>query len=408
MPEIGAQVSMVISSPRVENIMQQNESTQPKAHECPRCGYALHATMIASEARGENVGACTECGLAITWSKFCQTGADPLWFLESRRSVNMRIVPRAFMTLLHATLPHHFWSRVTMSIPLAPRRFVVFFIVVALALYGSAVVGRIVGVNAAGNAPRGGTIIPYSKVPLTNGEIAANCAVAFVAPFSRQTAQEMWEKCLDAIPETDQQYARALLLSQTVFEAIVLPYRGEYIVARYSWLPPHSLPYGQAPIVQWRPPISPDQRDLIPLRTIGSVFIIASIALAAPLCMLLLPQSLRRARVRRMHFARMTAYSTALAIPLWMVVFIAPKTAFSFDRPFFVANGITHGMYGQLLLIVGFTALVTVWTHAIARDYLKLPHALGVAISCSVLAMLLAMIVLIAILRSMVYTVWPY
>ena len=404
MPEIGAQISMVIPSPRVENIMQQNESTQPNAHECPRCGYALHATMIASEARGETVGACTECGLAITWSNFRQTSADPSWFLESR-SVNMQIVPRAFMTLLNATLPHQFWSRVTMSIPLAPQRFVVFFIVVALALYGSAVVGRIVGVNAAGNAPRGGTIIPYSKVPLTNGEIAANCAVAFVAPFSRLTAQELWEKCLDAIPETDQQYARALLLSQTVFEAIVLPYRGEYSVARYSWLPPHPLPYGRAPLVYWKPPIGPDQRDLIPLRTIGRVLVIASIALAAPLCMLLLPQSLRRARVRRMHFARMTAYSTALAIPLWMVVFIAPKTAFSFDRPFFVANGITHGMYGQLLLIVGFTALVTVWTHAIARDYLKLPHALGVAIACSVLPMLLAMIVLTAVFRSVV---WPY
>lgn len=108
-----------------------------------------------------------------------------------------------------------------------------------------------------------------------------------------------------------------------------------------------------------------------------------------PFCFLLLPQSMRKARIRKAHLVRGCVYTisvlplAALAYavifqftPLWYRIHFEPMT--------FPVIGIT------------ICYSIVMWT-AIIKDYLRLPHGLGVSLAIHAVAILLSALVLLAV-----------
>jgi hypothetical protein len=168
-----------------------------------------------------------------------------------------------------------------------------------------------------------------------------------------------------------------------------------------------AIPFQQGRITVKVVPVSPTQsiihhaypsaRDLLMpiLQPSSTVFIPPT--LLAPLTLLLLPTSLRRARIRPRHLVRLMAYTTVLLIPITACVFVADNLLRGFYVPArselrfhlhpFGAFGEVNPTF--LLLLFVFT-LNAVWLSAAASRYLQLPNARGVGIACALIPMLVA------------------
>lgn len=131
------------------------------------------------------------------------------------------------------------------------------------------------------------------------------------------------------------------------------------------------------------------------LRSSSAVFVPAT--LLAPLTLLLLPTSLRRARIRPRHFVRLMVYTTALLIPITACMFVADNLLRGLVTP---ARGKLSfhlyplGVFGEvnptfILLLLVF-ALNAIWLTAAASRYLRLPNARGVGVACALIPLLVA------------------
>jgi len=119
------------------------------------------------------------------------------------------------------------------------------------------------------------------------------------------------------------------------------------------------------------------------------IWCIPLLALSVPCCFLLLPQSMRKARIRKAHLVRGCVYTLSLlslAAFVYAVVFQFNPLWYRFhaDPSTFVVVAITI-CYSILM-----------WT-AIIKDYLRLPHGLGVSLAIHAVAILLSALVLLAI-----------
>jgi len=122
-----------------------------------------------------------------------------------------------------------------------------------------------------------------------------------------------------------------------------------------------------------------------------------AVASVTPLVMLLLPVSLRRARVRPRHFVRILA----LGLVLPLVVLLCALTASHAMRVFgyltpsdpnyhlYLFDGFRDPYYTFLLLLLA-AGLGAMWTAAAASRYLRLPNARAVGICCGTIAGLTA------------------
>ncbi len=353
--------------------------TESFAHiACPRCGYPIGPTIAASEARGETSGPCTECGLHIEWESLRSVSGDPRWFVESRVR-GPWTVWRAVITLARLVRPHRFWSQVSMVIPVRPRRIAVFFLAIALCLHVIAAAARI-------------TRIASTSTALTPASFAIDLVVAAALPLSRMTGSEMLIESDAVFPLPDQRSQRALHFAQSLALAGVLPFRSDYtrmgkqVTGRRVAGIILGFNYGKFS--------SPCEFDLVHSREVHTLLSIASVAITAPFVVLLLPTSLRRARVRRVHLLRMSAYSTALIIPLFALFVFTPRTYVTTDNDLFVPIIHFARLNGWPLFLAAYFVMVVVSMHAMASRYLKLPHATGVALSCSLIATLTTVVIL--------------
>jgi hypothetical protein len=124
-------------------------------------------------------------------------------------------------------------------------------------------------------------------------------------------------------------------------------------------------------------------------------------AILAPLVLLLLPTTLQRAQIRARHFVRAIAYSTTLAAPILALAIAIPWLGGTFRATLGLSLHSPYGLVnGHVVLLVATLAMLAAWSHAYASRYLRLEHALGVALASSSIAMLVSALATAIFLKS--------
>ncbi len=114
--------------------------------------------------------------------------------------------------------------------------------------------------------------------------------------------------------------------------------------------------------------------------------------LLVPLAFFLLPVSLRRAKVRRAHIMRIQAYALALIVPilgLWSLTQTAVVLLDHADSSLVWKFDLDDLPFGPITACFTTAWLLWAW-HAAVKHYLRLPHALPVALAMLTIAALTA------------------
>jgi hypothetical protein len=322
---------------------------QPSRVECPRCGFALDGSRDASRARGETEGICTECGLSVEWRQLEDASGDPAWFVESRLKP-LGLARRAIATLLRLAWPWGFWSQVSMRTPLSARGIAAFLLVLACVAHGVAAVGRIER-----NAPRWGRTAPGT----------VDHIVAVVTPLNRY-------------------YGTSIMISARLPDPPSSAWERTIRIA-------HGFVYSIdfTGLVPPRPGLHPFAPQIVDPVTTSRLASAALVPVLAPCMLLLLPISMRRARVRFRHIARAAIYSLALLVPLFALALYACIA----NWHLYIGTQDWIGRMRPHVLTIA-AALVTLpWLAAIVARYLRLPRAWPVALACTAIATLLSLAV---------------
>jgi len=354
------------------------DASQPSNIACPRCGHHLGVMADEAHRRGETHGKCGECGLDIEWQTLRRAALAPPWLIEACHSPR-NIVRRAFGTLVRTARPFRFWESIDLSLALSRRRLLVFVLAVLAMLHCFAATQRIL--------ERGWR--PWAAPPAAS--VADACmigrvALALVAPLSAYDGAGVVYAAHQATGKTD-----ALGL---VWESIPA-------------LAKAANPFQEGVITVKVVPVSPTQsivhhaypnaRELLMPALRSSSTVVVPATLLAPLTLLFLPTSLRRARIRPRHFVRLMAYTTALLIPITACVYAADSVLRGLGAPGRSEIGFhvhPFGAFGEvnpafILLILVFM-LNAVWLTAAASRYLRLPNARGVGVVCALIPLLAA------------------
>jgi hypothetical protein len=110
--------------------------------ECPRCGHELEGSAQAAEARREEQGVCSECGLTVDWGKLREDACAPRWFVEARIA-RWGLLRRALTTFLMCGRPFRFWSSIELALPISRRGIIAFVVMVAAVLHLAGVTRRV-------------------------------------------------------------------------------------------------------------------------------------------------------------------------------------------------------------------------------------------------------------------------
>lgn len=142
-----------------------------------------------------------------------------------------------------------------------------------------------------------------------------------------------------------------------------------------------------ADVPQHSTPLRYSLEPILNRRAIGRLACATIVPLTAPLAILLLPISMRRARVRPRHLVRCMVYSLALVVPIAGLVLLSPNG-------FGASATIGVPMFSEAHhLFFAAIPLTLVWNWAFARHYLMLEHPGAVAASNTVLAALVSLFV---------------
>jgi len=369
--------------------MNPSEATsviEPSRIECPRCGHQLGVIAVEAERRGETLGNCSECGLAVEWAVLRRSGDDPRWFAESRTvswQPRRRIV-RAAATLAMCARPFRFWSRVNMTIPTDRRGIAFFLLAIALATHLLLAARNIHTLATAGGGWVPTTTAGGPTWSTTGSRNPLDYLAALVVPLSSVSVTDvaMRIKLFDAqrgnqpsgVVEQSTRIAIAILEEPGLW-----PPAWSRQATRVSDVPGQQtqLRIGNAAILTQA--------------ALARLALAAAVPLVAPFAILLLPISMRRARIQPRHLARCVVYSAALVIPLAALYFLTPD-GLGTARDFRIQRLLTA--HNMLLCAIPLTLL---WNWAFARNYLRLEHPAAVAASNTALATLASLIATFAV-----------
>jgi hypothetical protein len=115
--------------------------------------------------------------------------------------------------------------------------------------------------------------------------------------------------------------------------------------------------------------------------------------LLIPPLFFLLPNSLRRSRVRKAHLARIFLYSLVL-LPIALAVLQLPRVALIFasiwNHATLAQQSIIWGSVPVLQVLFFASTLTFLWSRA-CRDYLKLPNSLAIGVALNIIAFLITL-----------------
>lgn len=349
--------------------------------ECPRCGHELEGSAQAAEARGEEEGVCSECGLTVDWGKLRQDAYAPRWFVEARIA-RWSLLRRTIATLLMCARPFRFWSSIELALPISRRGIIAFAVMVAAVLHFAGVTRRVAdGWSGYVNAIQ-------ANMSLGIESVIADVALISMTPLSRFDGSWIFH----AVQANDRTRSDVAIYFRTAREFVRVaaqPSRDELYIEvsssatssmpSYAWINATLVPLldGEAPATT-----------------------IAAIALPplAPFALLLLPTSLRRARIRTRHFVRITVYSCALWVPIFTLALMLPFGPVDYDFFSIQLYNTPHifnpnSLNPHMALLITSGVLTALWMTAATRNYLRLPHALGAGLATTLVTLLGLMLV---------------
>jgi hypothetical protein len=306
---------------------------------CPRCGYDQRGVITTWCNECPINGICTECGLGFAWADLLNPRlAIPEWCVESQKSM-LAFPLRALRTLFRTITPWRMWRDLHMTHPPQWRRVAAYFLLLALVLYIAAAISLGFRCVADLNIYRTGQIFGGNPAAIT----------ATATPF-----HVFLHGCI--APLSSKPIATANIGGRTITQ------NGT------------TLTFGAA---TW---MLPSPRSYV-LQVLDRSWPVAIVALAMPLCCAMafaaLPISRKRAKVRSVHILRAMAYSYALvwiAAVLWLFAGWRSSPMVSAIAALYTA--------ASPLLFISFW-----WSTA--RLYLRMQHGLAVALSVTIIGMLL-------------------
>lgn len=357
----------------------------PSHLECPRCGYELAAALEPARAAGRSRVVCPECGLDSEIADLEHDAVFPRWSIESPRKGAASIptvVARFVGTARRALWPPAFWRAMRMDMPFSPRGVLAFvagvFILVHLAC-AIATAPFIVqervnrGVAARVLVPDIALAVVFPYCPAFGGDIMI--AAAHGDDERGIGAGTLWRFVSGVAQLTVTRKPIAFRIVQRNIQAKGL----------YAFDGP--LQFDSQPNA-----FTPDG-DLLGLRRALLLMVaVGLIPAGASGLLVLLPMTLRRARVKRSHLVRAAAYGLAL-LPLTALYFACVLASVLLTQ----SNRGSSSSLGILLiggLLAAFAFSVTS-LHAVMRHYLRLPRVLLVNTALH-LVIVLALFLLIA------------
>lgn len=307
---------------------------------CPRCGYDLSGARDALHTAPVPDGTCSECGLHFSWTELESGCLNVPRFSYEHGGVFH--VGRLIQTLLRCISGYFLWSRLRMSHPIMPARLLLFAAITALVLHVSAT----------------GFILAAARFGRIEGWWPQTVYLSYRIPMNSPqppAVQGLWD------------YNGSPVFFSDLLPLIAWPYR---IAA---------LDLGGG--------------YFLPLRLYPSeAFACWAAQLGTPLAVVLLPQTRRKYRVRKLHILRAICLSVPFAacaylllqIPIVTKTLLLPNIYISGQDIMLVVGCGSTFLFGQIL-----------WWWCFCRAYLRIPHALGVALVGAILGALVCTLIAI-------------
>ena len=288
---------------------------------------------------------------------------------------------RAIATLLMCARPFRFWSSIELALPISRRGIIAFAVMVAVILHLAGVTRRVAdGWSGYVDAIQANTSRGIEGV-------IADVALISMAPLSRFDGSWIFH----TIQANDRTRSELAVYSKTAWQFMRLaaePSSDElYIKVSSSGMPSYASINAQlVPLLDGEAPETTIAAFALPL--------------LAPFALLLLPTSLRRARIQTRHFVRISLYSCALWVPIFALALILPFVPVDYD--FFSIqllntpnsfNFDPQSLNPHMVLLIASGVLTALWMTAAARNYLRLPHAIGVGLATTLVTLLGLMVV---------------
>ncbi len=294
---------------------------------CPRCGYAFRGEHESWSDAWPLEGRCAECGLSFLWRDiFNPQFGTPRWLVEAR-SAGRFPLRRTAGTLVRAMVPSYFWHRLSMNHPIR-------------------------------------------RTPLI-GSLALLWVPVFIL-FLAVHVQTLHAYIVD----TSRWAGTAATPHATEITRHILTH-----------------PFSSEPLDWWSrwgidvDPDSPRAVNLMLWTELGlgrNLLMTLAMPLVTALAFIALPVSRRRARVRRAHVIRITAYAYALmSLPVGAVLLSRAALApFDLSWSWLISTNISAAN-----LVLG-SIFALWWWHAAIRRYLRMEHSIAVVLSVWIIGIL--------------------
>jgi hypothetical protein len=352
---------------------------QPIAANCPRCGYDQRGVIATWKESCPLTGVCTECGLAFVWCEVLRPEKfEPRWCIEFEPKAR-RLVWAAMRTYFRSFLPWQFWSRLKMSDAIHWRRllaYVLLLLLLLLLLYVVIQVGLAAWVRLeveeglAQEARMRPAAIrnlqaarqQYAAIPLTGDTYHDQQVQAQIAYFTGEIARQQ-------ALGTASEYIDSSWLA-TTWEALTQPLSSSSSVTIMSPAGMASGPYvppSRLFLVVTEEMITSDWLETITF-TVPWLAWGAGITVLLPFSFVLMPLSLRKAKVRWAHIVRVTGYSMFIPITYLLLAVVTVVSAA------ILSSDATLDLVAAAARYVPWLA-IALWWHAATSRYLKIPHA---------------------------------
>ena len=342
---------------------------------CPRCGYDLRGVFETWKHECPISGICNECGLEFEWGELLSSRrAVPRWSVEYARG--WRVLPDAFKTLLVLFFrPGKFWRDLKMVHEPRWRRIpaCVFLTLAVLYLVLAVHVGfaihhsyKVATMSLPQNTIRDPFVMGlYAAMnPLSNYSETIPGGTGINRRFTppRNSAWGTWNS------PSPRSYAIKCQPVRTLRDI-------RAAVRNKQFANPWNLDDWESS----NPLVTPWYLNVwVSRRTSVLLAHCVMIAFLSPVAFLVLPRSLRRAKVRYRHLVRIGLYS--------LFFFIIPILLIMHHQ--IMGNWTTLRSDALNSFIAFFLPVIclVIWWSLAAKHYLKLPHAWGVGVSVVILA----------------------
>jgi hypothetical protein len=358
------------------------ERTDSPPLECPRCGYPLATAITAAKVRGEAVVVCSECGLDSD-VRVLETGTDcPPWHIESRARRHS-VVVRYLATLLHSLRPNRYWRAVRMEAPISRRGLLASLACTAIALHLLAFL----------------TVAPAVVIEnrFRNTSSLPDLAFAAALPLCPALGSDIMRAAAQGSPDRAVDFGT---VSRFVLAALHVTFERERLMI-LQHVPQAAGADGLYAVNPAPPPqVATDASFEVRHGVVGAQRgLLAGVFIALPgvvatALLVLIPTSLRRAKIRRAHLVRAAVHATVMfpaVFTLQAVGSFLLAAGGTLDLiPTRLAQWIAFPIAG--VMIYGSPIFTFVWLRAVCRHYLRLPRAWLIALLLTIAAVLAVVI----------------